>query len=92
MQNEAQKITLAVKDRRLLGSPTAAFGDYWRTYATAVVWALLYFYVFEGQKAGVFLLFVGMLTIALSAARDATKGMERKFDAIVRRLEDKSII
>jgi hypothetical protein len=92
MQSASQKIAVAVRDRRLLRSPTTSVFAYWRTYLAAAAWASLYFYAFQNQRTGAFLLFLGVLMIALSAAGDATRSMERKIDAIVRRLEEKEIV
>lgn len=92
MQTASQKIATQVKDRRILQGPTEMFGDYWRTYATAIAFAFAYHHFFRGQDTDIFPLFLGILTIALSAARDSKRGLERKLDAIIRRMEEKDLL
>jgi hypothetical protein len=92
MQSASQKIAVAVKDRRLINSPSLGPTAFWRTYLAAASWGALYFYAFREGRIAVPMLFVGVLMIALTAAQDATRGIERKIDAIVRCLEEKDVV
>jgi hypothetical protein len=92
MQTASQKIVTQVKDRRILQGPTDVFGDYWRTYAGTVAFAFIYYHYFRQKDLDTFALFSGILTIALSAARDSKRGLQRKLDAIIRRMEEKDLL
>ena len=92
MESEAHKLIEKQADRRIAGDPRPTFGDYWRTYAAAV---LSYAFFWLDARAGSprqATVILGILFVALIAARDSSSAVNRRIDAIVRQLERKGVL
>ncbi len=93
MPNNAQKTFVAVKDRRIIRNPAEAFFDYWGTYAMGIGFGLGYFELLAngilvpGGFGSVIIGSLGVVAVAVTAARDGKKELHRKFEALVRRLD-----
>ena len=92
MQIEAQRILHQSSDRRVLKSSAEAVLDYWTTYVAGVVWLGYYLWSNSGTKFDAFVLMLGVIVIAITAARDGKKEIHRKLNAIVRQLEEKNLL
>jgi len=93
MQTTSQKIAAQVKDRRILLSSADPHWAYWRTYVVVIVWALVFSYISRPKDSSIFSLFdFGVLMIALTAVSDTKRSLQRRLDAIVRRLEEKDLL